>query len=54
MSREPALGRYGFSNLPDGLYTVTPHHAACTFSPASQTVAMAGGHVRVAFTAACP
>jgi hypothetical protein len=49
-----ALGRYDFSNPHDGLYTVTPHHAACTFRPASQTVTMAGGHVRVAFTAACP
>src|SRR6266511_854491 len=37
------FGLYRFSSLSEGLYTITPSHAGCTFSPPSQTVTIAGG-----------
>ncbi|WP_446744406.1 DUF4082 domain-containing protein [Silvibacterium acidisoli] len=39
-----ASGSYSFSGLADGTYTVTPTLAGVTFTPASQTVTINGGH----------
>jgi formylglycine-generating enzyme required for sulfatase activity len=38
-------GEYGFTELPDGSYTVTPAKADYTFTPASVPVAVAGADV---------
>jgi len=48
------FGLYRFSSLSEGLYTITPSHAGCTFSPPSQTVTIAGGDASANFTADCP
>jgi PKD repeat protein len=45
-------GNYAFANLANGAYTVTPDKAGFTFSPASQTVSVAGANLTVpTFTA---
>jgi hypothetical protein len=48
------FGLYHFPSLNEGLYTVTPSHAGCTFSPPSQTVTIARGDAGANFTADCP
>jgi hypothetical protein len=45
-------GNYGFTNLPNGIYTVTPSKAGQSFNPSSQSVTISGGSVSaVNFTA---
>jgi len=38
-------GRYGFNNLPNGSYVVTPSKAGNTFSPASINATVTGANV---------
>jgi hypothetical protein len=49
-----ASGKYLFSGLPLGDYTVTPSLAGYTFSPASATVTLSGSEVAQDFTANAP
>jgi hypothetical protein len=44
-------GIYNITGVPDGTYTLTPSLAGYTFSPASQTVTVAGANVSQNFTA---
>jgi hypothetical protein len=45
-------GSYSFSNIANGMYTVTPSEAGFTFSPANQNVTVNGANMTVAvFTA---
>jgi len=46
-----ASGTYSFSGLANGNYSVTPSKSGFTFTPASQTVAIAGANSTVNFTA---
>jgi hypothetical protein len=48
------LGLYGFGRPAEGTYTVQPSKGSCTFTPPTQTVTLAGDHVRVDFAASCP
>ena len=46
-------GNYSFNGVADGSYTVTPTETSFAFTPASQTVAISGGHnLGVTFTSA--
>ncbi|BCS52101.1 hypothetical protein [Geobacter sp. SVR] len=47
-------GAYSSSSMLNGTYTVTPSHPDYTFSPASQTVTVAGGSASAVFTATAP
>ncbi len=50
-----SYGRYNFTGLGNGTYTVTPSKTGCTFSPTSQTKTVAGADVTgVKFTGTCP
>lgn len=40
-------GNYTFTNVPDGVYTVTPGKAASTFSPLSSAVTVSGSDVSI-------
>jgi hypothetical protein len=43
-----ATGSYGFANVPNGTYTVTPAKSGVNFSPVSQGVTVSGGPATVA------
>ena len=49
-----ASNNYTISGLANGTYTVTPSKSGCTFSPASQSITVAGANVTgTNFTASC-
>jgi hypothetical protein len=46
-------GRYRFTELPNGTYTVTPSKDGCTFTPPGRTVAISDSNAWVRFIGSC-
>jgi hypothetical protein len=46
-------GHYVFRSLPSGSYVIVPQKTGCSFTPAEQTLTVAGDVTRVRFRASC-